>query len=192
MLFLSPNVFSLSVHLFAVLNPLFSNPIYVFHFIPSNFLTLGLHVLGTPCTEGRKSGHYQERKDKQVEKNGNLVKRIKIKYLFFRLVLESILRSDPLEPQERENSLPPRLYRLFQVVCLVEHRLTPQHPNSLRSALLRAIQGIVARSDIRITVKSLIDFLSTLYTMVHCDLNLIGSFWLFKLGMFTLRSNLLH
>lgn len=74
---------------------------------------------------------------------------------FLRMVLETILRSDPLEPLQHYNGLPPRLFRLFQVVCVVEQRLAPQHPNGLRRALLRAIQAIVTQPDSRIRPHSL-------------------------------------
>lgn len=74
---------------------------------------------------------------------------------FLRFVLKSILRSNPLERQLHRDALPPRLYRLFQMVCIVEQRVAPQHPHSLRSALLRAAQAIIVEPDIKLTPYSL-------------------------------------
>ncbi|KAK8401289.1 hypothetical protein O3P69_002803 [Scylla paramamosain] len=79
----------------------------------------------------------------------------KILPYFLRLVLKCIMCADPLEPQKHPNSLPPKLYRLFQVVCIMEQRLTPHHPRGLHNALLRAIQAIISKPDIKITLHSL-------------------------------------
>ncbi|MPC08556.1 hypothetical protein E2C01_001144 [Portunus trituberculatus] len=62
---------------------------------------------------------------------------------------------DPRDPHTKPKSLPPKLYQLFQVVFVIEQRLTPHYPRSLHNALLRAIQAIVSKPDFKITPQTL-------------------------------------
>ena len=73
--------------------------------------------------------------------------------LCYRLVLKCIMCADPLGVASHRKNLPARLYQLFQVVSILEKRLTPHHPRGFHNALLRAIQAIVAKPDFKITVR---------------------------------------
>ncbi|XP_045123702.1 trichohyalin-like [Portunus trituberculatus] len=79
----------------------------------------------------------------------------KILPYFLRLVLKCIMCADPRDPHTKPKSLPPKLYQLFQVVFVIEQRLTPHYPRSLHNALLRAIQAIVSKPDFKITPQTL-------------------------------------
>lgn len=93
----------------------------------------------------------------------------KILPYFLRLVLKCIMSADPLEPRLQPQGLRPKLYRLFQVVSIVEQRVTPHHPHGLHRALLRAIQAIIPKTDIKITPHSLANLTSWYIASVSID-----------------------
>ncbi|XP_071544945.1 uncharacterized protein [Panulirus ornatus] len=73
---------------------------------------------------------------------------------FIRNCIEFILRADPNEQKEMTTGLPPSLYKLFQIICVLELRLELP-PLYLRNLILRVIHDLICKPYVNLQPHSL-------------------------------------